>query len=93
MDFAQRVQTFMQADLPTLPDGTVLFGHGMWVGLLAWRLLGFGAQSSQEMRHFRRFQMGLPMPNGALYQLQELAAGQWRLQADAIALRTLTAVQ
>ena len=92
-EFAQRVRRFMQEELSALPDGTVLFGHGMWVGLLAWLLLGFGTDSSLEMRHFRRFQVGLPMPNGAVYQLQELTPGQWRLQADALAMHTLMAVQ
>ena len=61
--------------------------------VLGWLLLGFGTESSLEMRHFRRFQLGLPMPNGALYLLQELAPGQWRLQADANAMRTVMAVQ
>lgn len=92
-EFALRVRRFMDEDMPALPDGTVLFGHGMWTGLLAWLLLGFGTDSTLEMRHFRRFQLGLPMPNGALYQLQELSPGHWRLRADVEAMRAVMAVQ
>ena len=44
------------------------------------------------MRRFRRFQMGLPMPNAAVYVLQELAPGQWRLQADAASMAQLADV-
>ena len=45
------------------------------------------------MRRFRRFQTGLPLPNGAVYQVQELAVGQWRMQADTQAMQALAAVR
>ncbi len=91
-EFAARVDRFMQQDLPALPHASVLFGHGIWFGMLAWRLLGFDALAADGMRRFRRFQQGLPMPNAAVYLLQELAPGQWRLQADAAALQALAQV-
>ena len=92
-EFADREQTFMADDLPTLPDGSVLFGHGIWIGMVAWRLLGFDPLADGGMRRFRRFQTGLPLPNGAVYQVQELAVGQWRMQADTQAMQALAAVR
>lgn len=81
-EFATRVQRFIDIELPNLPDASVLFGHGQWMGLLAWRMLGFDALADDGMRRFRRFQMGLPMPNGAVYRMEELSPGQWRLQVQ-----------
>ncbi len=78
--FASRVSVFMAERLPLLPDGTVCFGHGIWIGMVAWKLLGFGADTCDEMRRFRRFQTGLPLPNGAIYALEELAPAQWVLR-------------
>ena len=41
-EFAQRVNSFRLETLPQLPDGSVVFGHGMWTALLFWRFqLGF----------------------------------------------------
>ena len=59
---------------------SLLFGHGIWIGLLAWRLLGFRAESSADMSAFRRFQSGLPMPNTAVWQLQGDRADTLRLR-------------
>lgn len=78
--FASRVSVFMADRLPLLPDGTVCFGHGIWIGMVAWKLLGFGVDTSEDMRRFRRFQTGLPLPNGAVYALEELAPAQWLLR-------------
>lgn len=78
--FASRVSVFMAERLPLLPDGTVCFGHGIWIGMVAWKLLGFGADTCDDMRRFRRFQTGLPLPNGAIYALEELAAAEWVLR-------------
>lgn len=66
--------------LPLLPDGTVGFGHGIWIGMVAWKLWGFGVDTSDDIRRFRRFQTGLPLPNGAVYALEELALAQWSLR-------------
>jgi broad specificity phosphatase PhoE len=92
-EFAERVYRFMATELPTLPDATVLFGHGTWIGMASWLLLGFDPVQDDGMRRFRRFQQELPMANGAVYCVQELAPGQWRVRADASVLRALADVQ
>ena len=76
-EFAQRVDDLIP-QLQTMPDGAVMFGHGMWMGLLVWKLLGFRSNDSQGMKAFRRFQLGLPMPNGAVYRLREVVVGGGR---------------
>jgi alpha-ribazole phosphatase len=81
--FASRVSSFLANRLPTLPDQTVCFGHGIWIGMAAWQLLGFADVDGQAMRRFRRFQTGLPLPNGVVYRLVELAPGAWALRAAA----------
>ncbi|ARU05760.1 hypothetical protein CCO03_14660 [Comamonas serinivorans] len=91
-EFAGRVHTFMLTTLPGLPDQSVAFGHGQWMGMLAWLLLGFEPLADGGMARFRRFTQGLPMPNGAIYIAQELAPGQWRLQAHAPAMHGLAAL-
>ena len=65
----------------TLPDQTVIFGHGIWFGLLVWRLMGFDVTDSTAMKTFRRFQSGLPLCNGATYKLQSKAGYTWSIQA------------
>lgn len=91
-EFDQRVTAFLR-ELHHIPDRSVLFGHGMWIGMLVWKLLGFSARDSTGMKAFRRFQMGLPMPNGAVYRLEERVAGYWRAQIDELNLRALLAVR
>lgn len=75
-EFAQRVTAFAQG-MDDLPDGTVIFGHGIWIGLLVWQSLGFTCTDDAGMRAFRRFQLGLPMPNCAVYQLVQVASSRW----------------
>ncbi|MDQ2734374.1 MAG: hypothetical protein M3Y55_05145, partial [Pseudomonadota bacterium] len=71
---------------------TVLFGHGIWFGLLSWKLLGFRADDSGGMKAFRRFQSGLPMPNCAVYTVEQLSPRKWQLQGEeVIAQRIATA--
>lgn len=82
LEFEARVEAFMVEATPLLPDGAVLFGHGMWIGMLCWKLLGFSQRDSAGMRDFRRFQLGLPMPNGAAYRLIKSRAHGWKIQAD-----------
>jgi broad specificity phosphatase PhoE len=90
--FDERVTAFVP-QLQQLPDGAVLFGHGMWIGLLVWKLLGFSASGSLGMKAFRRFQLGLPMPNGAVYHVRQALHGQWYAQADEAIMRALSAVK
>jgi alpha-ribazole phosphatase len=75
-EFVQRVTTFARG-MDTLPDGTVIFGHGIWIGLLVWQSLGFTCADDAGMKAFRRFQLGLPMPNCAVYQLVQVASSRW----------------
>ena len=77
--FNRRISAFLD-HYPQLEDGSLLFGHGIWIGLLAWRLLGFRAETSADMSAFRRFQSALPMPNTAVWQLQGDRADTLRLR-------------
>ena len=88
LEFSARVDTFM-VELAQLPDRCVLFGHGIWFGLLFWKLLGFTANDSPAMRAFRRFQSGLPMPNCAVYELDGPHGDRWTLRADEAAMRAI----
>ena len=89
-EFEARVATF-QVELPELPEDTVLFGHGIWFGLLYWKLLGFSADDSAGMRAFRHFQRGLPMPNCVVYTLRAGGARRWCLQAEETVMQRLAA--
>ena len=47
-EFVERVRRF-ENRMNTLPDGTVIFGHGIWLALLSWLLQGRGVDNRQEM--------------------------------------------
>lgn len=91
VEFDERVTAF-RGELPGLPSDTVLFGHGIWFGLLCWKLLGFSAEGSAGMTAFRRFQRGLPMPNCAVYTVEQLSPGKWHLQGEEAIARKIEAV-
>ena len=91
LEFDARLAAFIE-ELPRLPDRTIVFGHGIWFGLLCWKLMGFAADTSQTMRAFRRFQTGLPMPNGMVYVLHSLDARIWGWQADEAAMQHIAAI-
>jgi alpha-ribazole phosphatase len=86
-EFDARVGEFV-ARLDDLPNHALLFGHGMWFGLVTWKLLGFSAVDSLGMKAFRRFQLGLPMPNCACYELQRDDAN-WRVRVVEPVLRQI----
>jgi broad specificity phosphatase PhoE len=88
-EFALRVEQFREQDLPVLPDGTVVFGHGMWIALLIWQLPGFSVLDHAAMQAFRRFQLSLPMPNAAAYHLNEAAPQHWLPVADEVLMRAI----
>lgn len=67
-DFDARVEAFLQ-QWPQWPDGSLMFGHGIWIALLAWKLLGFQVATPADMAAFRAFQTALPMPNTAVWAL------------------------
>ena len=83
--FAGRVEVFLK-QMHALEDGTLVFGHGMWLALLVWRVLGFESQGSAAMRNFRRFQLALPMPNCAQYVFVRESSGHWSVRYDAVSL-------
>lgn len=80
LEFDERVGSFEQ-DIRNLPDGTVIFGHGIWFGLLMWRLQGNRARDADDMKRFRHFQLALPMPNCAVVDLISEGAG-WAVHAN-----------
>ena len=66
LEFDARVNGLM-SKLNSFPSNTVIFGHGIWFGLLVWKLYGFGTTSSSNMKQFRRFQSGLPLKLAILH--------------------------
>lgn len=69
IEFQERVRRFADRRLPQLPDGTVIFGHGIWCGMLQWLSAGNWARDAADMLAFRRYQLGLRMANGAAVAL------------------------
>lgn len=80
-EFSSRVVGF-QSEMNALPNATVIFGHGMWLAFLVWRLLGFGQNcDSTDMQAFRGFQLALPMPNCTVFVLEQTRSGAWAARA------------
>jgi alpha-ribazole phosphatase len=75
-EFSERVNGFI-AGMSQLSNGTVLFGHGIWFGMLLWKLMGFAANDQQSMIGFRRFQNGLPISNCIIYRLHSVNDRNW----------------
>ena len=90
-EFEGRVAAFM-GELGGLPDRSVMFGHGMWMSLMFWKLIGFSDTDSGGMKAFRRFQLGLPMPNCVLYVLETAGGGRWSWQVDEAMLRQIASL-
>lgn len=67
-EFDGRVSAFLNR-LEYFEHNSVFFGHGIWVGLLAWRLLGLSVKTNADMQKFRQFQTALPMYNTVIYRL------------------------
>ncbi|MBI0113524.1 histidine phosphatase family protein [Gilliamella apicola] len=67
-EFYQQVSSFNK-EIKHIPNNSVIFGHGMWLALYIWQQLGFSnkCERATEMQLFRKFQLGLPIPNTALY--------------------------
>ncbi len=88
-EFHERVARARLGFLPGLPDGTLIFGHGMWMALLLWQMWGFCSVDRIGMAQFRRFQLGFPTPNAGVYCLSQLAPGKWLVQADEASMRAM----
>lgn len=67
--FSQRIEDFL-AFAKLAENQTACFTHGIWLSLLIWRLLGFKAETSQDMQQFYQWQKGLPMENTAIWRLE-----------------------
>ena len=91
LEFADRVDAFM-LELEHLPDSSVLIGHGIWFGLVFWRLMGFAVRNPAGMRAFRRFQSSLPMPNYEVYELDGPNDDRWSVRADEATTRAIAMV-
>ena len=91
-EFHDRVTRTRTQFLPALPDGTLIFGHGMWMALLFWQIWGFEKIDHVGMSLFRRFQLGFPTPNTSVYRLSQAAPGRWEVRADEMAMRAIAAI-
>lgn len=67
-EFQQRVTTFLNR-LDDFEHHSLFFGHGIWIGMLAWQLMGMSAKNNADMQKFRQFQTALPMYNTVVYRL------------------------
>ena len=52
-----------------MPHGSLLFGHGIWIALLAWRLSGNRVELGADMAAFRAFQSSLHVANASMWRL------------------------
>lgn len=77
-EFRDRIDGFI-TEMPNLENNTVIFGHGIWFGLIIWKLLGFEVSDSLTMKEFRRFQSGFPLANGISYRLASDSSGNWHI--------------
>jgi len=91
--FGQNITSIALKLTYTLPDSTVIFGHGIWFGLLLWRLLGYSAGDASGMRSFRHFQLGFPMPNCAVFTLTQVEGAHWGVRASGSVARRISSVR
>lgn len=78
VEFETRVRTFV-GELNSLADSTVIFGHGIWLSMLHWLLLGNRVRDADDMRKFRRYQLTLQMPNCATFNVERKGDAKWEV--------------
>ena len=78
-DFLTRVDAFITA-APDFEHHSLFFGHGIWIGLLAWRLMGCEVGDNADIRRFRQFQTAMPMYNTVVYRLDISTSGVMQLR-------------
>ena len=78
-DFLGRVDFFL-SKIHEFDDNSFFFGHGIWMALLAWRLLGCQIETTSDIQAFRQFQTALPMHNTVTYKLLVSENGIKQLQ-------------
>lgn len=82
-DFSARVGAFVEK-LRQLPDRTVIFGHGTWLGLMLWQLGGGQSDTGAGMTAFRKAQQAEPVQNAEILRVQR--EGQsWRVARNTLA--------
>lgn len=67
-EFLGRVDAFI-TQMGHFDNHTLFFGHGIWLGLLAYRLMGLPVRDNNDIQRFRAFQTAIPMHNTVLYRL------------------------
>ncbi len=87
-EFEARVCGFM-VEMDSLPDAAVIVGHGIWLAMLHWLLLGYNASDTAGMAAFRRFQQTLPMPNCAAFSLTHAGGKRWSIQPNKNLMRRI----
>jgi alpha-ribazole phosphatase len=92
-EFHERVARARREFLAALPDGSVIFGHGMWMALLFWQMWGFSRVDRIGMAQFRQFQLGFPTPNTGIYCLSRAAPDNWLVQADEASMRAIAELE
>lgn len=80
-EFQYRVIDFKKI-LSNLENGTVVFGHGIWLKLFIWNMLGYYVEDSHSMTEFRKFQLGFLIPNCGVFELNEVSNEKWFVQAN-----------
>lgn len=91
-EFHERVARVRTQFLPSLADGTLIFGHGMWMAQLFWQIWGFDQVDHVGMTLFRRFQLGFPTPNASVYGVTHILTGKWAVKADEAAMRAIAVI-
>lgn len=67
-EFQKRVADFLN-QVDDFEHNSLFFGHGIWIGMMAWQLFGLTAKNNADMQKFRAFQTALPMYNTVVYRL------------------------
>ncbi len=67
-DFLSRVNTLIN-QLDTFENNSLFFGHGIWISLLIWRLLGYDVIGNDDIQKFRNFQKSIQLHNTVVYKL------------------------
>jgi len=89
IEFEKRVDDFF-LEMQLLPDQAVFFGHGIWLSMLIWKILGFNINNQMNMQTFRKFQNTLVMPNCAVYKLLQSATGRWDINETDMKINSIS---
>jgi broad specificity phosphatase PhoE len=82
-EFVQRVQTFT-VRLAGLTDGSVIFGHGIWLAMLHWLTQGHQARTAADMVAFQHHRQAFEIPNCAIFEIKRHGSG-WQVFNEAAA--------